>query len=246
MRTQTLSILTAFALAGGACLAQTGSPRSRGGQAQPGGKPTARNLTSGFAMVPRPANVPAPLTNRVLSPRALPRSLAAPGPAFWPTRDLMLEIQYLSRRGFIPVTPALDALSITGACYFPAGWRAYGFVVPGKEKLHVRLRHPNEGWFRLVMVDRWGQLREGMLQNLIPTGNPEVTYTNPGGMPNSVYVIVDDPGWMSSQSNPFTLTVDRSWDPAKAKGAVLPPVHGIWAEAKPAPDADQGKAAKTS
>ena len=99
----------------------------------------------------------------------------------------------------------------------------------------MRLHHPNEGWFRLVMVDRWGQLREGMLQNLIPTGNPEVSYTNPREAPNTVYVIVDDPGWMSSTGNPFTLNVDRSWDPAKAGAPALPPVHGVFAQVKAEP-----------
>jgi hypothetical protein len=250
MRRQTLVLLGALVLAACACFAQTAGPRSRGGQRPAGDRLNAANPPSSFAKVLRPSNVPAPLSNRILAPRAMARLLAEPSQAFWPTRDLLQEIQYLSRRGFIPVTPGLDAPAITGSCWFPSGWRAYGFVVPAKEKLHVRLHHPNEGWFRLVMVDRWGQIREGMLQNLIPTGNPEVSYTNPREAANTVYVIVDDPGWMSSPADPFTLKVDRSWDPAKAQAPALPPVHGIWAEAKPATDEakdkDKDKAAKAS
>lgn len=78
-----------------------------------------------------------------------------------------------------------------------------------------------------------------MLQNLIPTGNPEVKYSNPSKETRSVYVIVDDPGWMSSKANPFTMKVTRSWDPAQKKVDDAPIVTGIWAQkqegAKPEP-----------
>jgi hypothetical protein len=144
-------------------------------------------------------------------------------------------MQMMARRGFIPVTAVGEAEEFTGYCWYPAGWRAYAFVVPAKEKLHVRLYHTNTGWFRLAMFDKWGQLREGMLQNLIPTGNPEVSFNNPRDEAMAVYVLVDDPGWMSSKGNPFTLKVDRSWDPGKTKTPELPTVMGIWAKTKAEP-----------
>ncbi|NTV74398.1 MAG: hypothetical protein HGA66_09350 [Holophaga sp.] len=198
-------------------------------ESRPGAQhPTPR----GFVQVDRPRTMVPPASAQVLVPRATPRVRLWPETSYWQTRDLMAEIQHMARRGFIPVTPGGDAEEIVGSSYFPAGWRSYAFVVPGKQKLHVRLRHTNEGWFRLAMVDRWGQMREGMLQNLIPTGNPEVTYANPVDLANTVYVIVDDPGWMSTKENPFTLKVDRSWDPKTLKEPALPAVLGIWAQAR--------------
>lgn len=143
----------------------------------------------------------------------------------------MAEIQAMARRGFIAVHPvAGDINELSGLCAFPSGWTAYGFRVPAGGKVHIQLRHPNLGWFRLIMVNKWGDLDQGMLQNLIPTGNPEVTYTNPTQEARSVYVIVDDPGWMSSKANPFTLKIARSWDPEKKPVEGAPIVTGIWAE----------------
>ena len=189
--------------------------------------------TTGLANV-RPANVPLPATNRILLPSPMSRALALPLAPFWEGRDIMSEIQAIARRGFIAVTPvAATTPVVTDFSYLPAGWKAYGFAVPGKESLHVRLHHGNEGWFRLIMVNRWGQLSEGMLQNRIPTGNPEVSYKNPSNLPQAVYVIVDDPGWMSSESNPYVLNIDRSWDPVKHGVAEIPSVLGIWATRKP-------------
>ncbi|BDU71806.1 hypothetical protein [Mesoterricola silvestris] len=186
----------------------------------------------GMARVDRPRTLFAPSSNLIVAPRPLPRCRLWPESSYWKTRDLFQEIRLMARRGFIPVTPGGDAAEFQGFSYFPAGWRAYAFVVPAKQKIHVRLHHGNEGWFRLAMVDRWGQLREGMLQNLIPTGNPEVSYTNPADLANTVYVIVDDPGWMGTRENPFTLTVDRTWNPKETTAPALPAVMGIWAQAK--------------
>ncbi|GEM_PF-1885053 len=180
----------------------------------------------------RPRTLPPPSSAEIVIPRATPRVRLWPESSYWKTRDIFAEIRYMARRGYIPVTHGGDAGEIVGASYLPAGWRAYAFVVPGKEKLHVRLHHTNEGWFRLAMVDRWGQMREGMLQNLITTGNPEVSYTNPADLANTVYVLVDDPGWMGTKDNPFKLKVDRSWDPATTKAPALPAVMGIWAQAR--------------
>ncbi|GLH72319.1 hypothetical protein GETHLI_08210 [Geothrix limicola] len=141
----------------------------------------------------------------------------------------------MARRGSVAVHPVSDTIDeFTGVSEMPAGWKAYGFGVPPGEKIHIRLHHPNEGWFRLVMLNRWGQIEKGMLQNLIPTGNPEVSYTNFSDKPRAVYVIVDDPGWMSCQATPFSIKVTRSWDPSK-KGVGTPVANGIWAQKQEAP-----------
>jgi hypothetical protein len=144
----------------------------------------------------------------------------------------MAEIQSMARRGAIAVHPiGDDANEFKGVSNIPAGWIAYGFRVPPGEKLHVRLNHTNEGWFRLSMVNKWGVQELGMLQNVIPTGNPEVGYTNFTKEPRSVYVIVDDPGWMSSKADPFNMKVSRSWDSTK-KPVEVPIASGIWTEQK--------------
>jgi hypothetical protein len=149
----------------------------------------------------------------------------------WLNRNIMAELQSMARRGPIAVEPVSeDIAELTGHPDSPAGWKAYGFRVPAGEKLHVRLRHSNEGWFRLMMVDRWGEVGKGMLQNLIPTGNPEVSFTNLTQEAQSVYVIVDDPGLWSSSRDPFSMKVDRSWNPASKKLDGAPIGAGIWAQ----------------
>lgn len=175
----------------------------------------------------------------IINPRPLPRWTVPPTSDQWQHRDIMAEIQAMSRRGFIRVNPigeGVDAFS--GVSEWPAGWKAYGFLVPAGEKLHVRLTHSHEGWFRLMMVGKWGQVEKGMLQNLIPTGNAEASYINYSDQPRSVYVIVDDPGWMSSIENPFKVKIERSWDPAKKALDGVNFSTGIWAmKEATAPDA---------
>jgi hypothetical protein len=166
---------------------------------------------------------------RTIVPPAWNRCGAFPSSAYWQHRDLFDEIKWLSRQGFIPVNAVSDdQQTLEGVALFPAGWRAYGFVVPAKGSLHLRLHHSNEGWFRLLMSNKWGDLEAGMLKNVIYTGNPEVSYTNPKNSPRAVYVIVDDPGWMSSESNPYKLEITRDWDPATADTRGVKLVQGIW------------------
>ncbi len=205
----------------------TGRPPARVVSERPG-RPTVRE-----APVPR-------VTNGIVSPRPMLRCAALPTPTYWRQRDIMAEIQAIARHGRIQVHPVgEETVEFTGVSDYPAGWTAYGFRVPSGENIHVRLTHSNEGWFRLGMTNKWGSLEEGMLQNLIPTGNPEVKYHNPSKETRSVYVIVDDPGWMSSKANPFSMKVTRSWDPAQKKVDDAPIVTGIWAqrqkETKPEP-----------
>jgi hypothetical protein len=158
----------------------------------------------------------------------------------WKFRDILAELKAMARRGFIAVNPISDDMAaFTDVPDLPAGWKAYGFCVPAGEKLHISLNHSSEGWFRLMMVNQWGNVDKGMLENLIPTGNPEATFTNFTHESKSVYLIVDDPGYRATAANPFSVKIERSWDPAKKKvdGAAI--VKGIWAqkttEAKSAP-----------
>lgn len=177
---------------------------------------------------------------------ATPRCTERPDERFWRNRDLLAEIQRNARRGSIPIVRVPgDVNEFRDFGLFPAGWRGYGFVVPPGESLKVSLFHPNRGWFRLQMVNKWGSLEEGMLQNVIHTFEPVVTYTNPTQKPRAIYVIADDPGWMSYEQNPYTLKIERSWNPAEVKQDDTPVNQGIWTAAaeeapKGEPSAKQG------
>lgn len=171
-----------------------------------------------------------------VAPPPTPRCDVHPGhprwEKFWRKRDLLDLIQAQSRRGLIPVVATdPEATEIVDWTWWPAGWRAYSFLVAPEGELHVRLHHPKEGWFRLQMMNKWGSLEAGMLRNLIPTGNPEVFYKNPRKEWRMVYVLVDDPAWWSDKSSPYTLKITRSWDPRQRPAKDLPQVVGIWAAA---------------
>lgn len=209
-----------------------------GGERGPG----ARNVDGrGPSQRPGPVDRAHPVPNRPIPLRftdliATPRCTERPTVQFWRSRDLLVEIQNNARRGSIPIVPvAGDVNELKDFGLFPAGWRGYGFVVPAGGSLKVSLFHANRGWFRLQMVNKWGSLEEGMLQNVLHTFEPVVTYTNPTREVRVVYVIADDPGWMSYEQNPYTLKIERNWDP-KLKLDDTPVNHGIWtAVAKEAP-----------
>jgi hypothetical protein len=141
----------------------------------------------------------------------------------------MAEIKWLSRSGFIPVCPIGDSVDIlSDYSQQPAGWRAYGISVPAGGTLQVGVEHPKLAWFRLMMVNRWGEPGNGMLHQLVEHQPTMLTYKNPGKEATAVYVIVDDPGWWSDAHQPYTLMVRRDWDPAKTDLSQVKMVAGLW------------------
>ncbi len=90
-----------------------------------------------------------------------------------------------------------------------AGWKAYRVEVPAKGSVHVRLHGNHEAWFQVRAVNRWGVLEKGMLQNVIPTGNPEARYLNPKNETMSVYFVVDTTE-LNMQGEAYTLDVTVS------------------------------------
>lgn len=190
----------------------------------------SRSLESGPDSRPRPHPEGRAKHANVVVPQRLARCREFPTARFWRARNLLEEIRLLGRRGSIPVVVTdPEATEIVDYTWWPAGWRAYAFLVAPEGTLHVRLHHSNEGWFRLQMMNRWGGLEPGMLHNLIPTGNPEVSFRNPTREWRYVYVLVDDPAWWSSKTNPYILEIKRSWDPKTRPSQDLRPVEGIWA-----------------
>ena len=63
---------------------------------------------------------------------------------------------------------------------------------------------------------------------MLPHRSPIITYNNPGNETKIIYLIVDDPGWMSQKKNPYTLEIARSWDPSLHTDTVGKAVSGIW------------------
>ena len=166
---------------------------------------------------------------RTVVPPGWGRCRTMPNPAFWGQRDIMGEIQWLSRTGYIPVSPIGDSVDVlSDYVQVPAGWRAYGVSVPVDGTVQVEVQHANLGWFRLMLVDKWGVPAAGMLSASVAVQPVLVTYKNPTKEATAVYVIVDDPAWWSDSKNPYTLLIHRSWDPAGTDLSRVKMVAGLW------------------
>lgn len=141
------------------------------------------------------------------------RYCRAPGyhdPAAGPGNDnLQMQIRESARNS--PAIPAValpeGPVSVSDRVGSVAGWKAYRLEVAPGIKVHARIHSAHDAWFKVRTVNRLGNLEEGMLQNLIGTGNPEASYTNPKKEANTIFFVVDttDP---DAVSETYTLTVD--------------------------------------
>ncbi|MBK9795473.1 MAG: hypothetical protein IPP58_03065 [Holophagaceae bacterium] len=138
------------------------------------------------------------------------------GPMVPPVRDAGAEQGILgqarrsARRG--PSIPALQlpAGSVRVQDKVPdlSGWRAYAIEVPGGGTVKAHVVEGRKGWFRVLGVNAWGREEEGLLQNRIPTGEPQATYKNPSKESRTVYFIVDTLD-LNMVGEAFTLEVTR-------------------------------------
>ncbi len=174
-------------------------------------------LTSLLVVVPMAAAQPrAELSGKDL--KAVPgplvdRYCGAPGyhdPAEGPGNSpIQMQMRAAARRG--PSIPALalpnGPVAVSDTVGSIAGWKAYRVEVPSGTKVHARIHSAHDGWFLVRTVNRMGNLEQGMLQNLIPTGNPEASYTNPKKETNTIYFVVDT-SELSTETEPYTLVVD--------------------------------------
>ncbi|MBK7293634.1 MAG: hypothetical protein IPI84_07620 [Holophagaceae bacterium] len=201
------------------------------------GRDTTRRPSGPRTMEMEPRPGPAPRVTRVslhpgtrvVVPPAWDRCTSMPTLGYWRGRDLMAEIQWLSRRGFIPVSPIGDSVDLlTDYVQTPAGWRAYGISVPAGGTVQIEVQHPKTAWFRLMLVDKWGTPGPGMLQAAIAHQPVMVTYKNPKDEATAIYVIVDDPAWWSDAKDPYTLAIRRNWDPAQTDLSQVKMVAGLW------------------
>lgn len=120
-------------------------------------------------------------------------------------------IRHSARRtGFLPgvAVPQGEAVAITHEISGPAGWQAYRVETAPGEKVMARLRGDHEAWFVVKCVNRNGQLDQGMLQNLIRSGNPQASYVNPGKAASTVYFVVDTTEILTGKE-PYVVTFTR-------------------------------------
>ena len=147
----------------------------------------------------------------------------------WKSRDVDVldQIKNTARRGSVPaVAIPGDATRVEGFSLFPAGWRAYRFMVPTGGKLHVLLHHTREGAFKLGLLNKWGNRVAGTIPKY--TGRPEIAYTNQSKETSAIYLLVDDPSWAANCNAPYTLDIDKSWS-FVVKAQVVP-VDGVWGD----------------
>jgi hypothetical protein len=160
-----------------------------------------------------------------------------PTHAYWHWRYSKFYRWATTQTGFIPVTAVPSSVSqltdyaikkTTGHPWNHAGWKGYGLVVPPGESVTFNLYHPNRPWLRLIICDKWGGAVPGGLGSLMPQPVPRLTYTNPGHATETIYLIVDDPGWMSHEYSPYTLEIARTWNPDLFPEDLGNIVRGIW------------------
>ena len=148
--------------------------------------------------------VPGPFVDRYCGAPGYHDPAAGPG-----NSPLQMEIRESARRA--PSIPARalpeGPVAVSDTVGSIAGWKAYRVEVPAGAKVHARIHSAQDAWFMVRTVNRMGALEEGMLRNLIGTGNPEASYTNPTKQTKTVFFVVDttEP---DVNSEPYTLLVD--------------------------------------
>ena len=105
-------------------------------------------------------------------------------------------------------------VAITHAVAQPAGWMAYQVEAEPGGTVKARLRGEHEAWFRMFVVNKFGQLEKGMLQNMAKRGNPEASYINPGAQAATVYFVVDTTTPFNGDE-PYVISFTREGTPAK-------------------------------
>jgi hypothetical protein len=152
---------------------------------------------------------------KVTGPLAGSRALGDGSREFGDSR-MEREMRGAGRRSPLPcvAVPAGD-VTIEHAVSQPAGWMTYRVDAAPWETVKARLRGGHEAWFAVKVVNKWGELEEGMLQNRIHTGNPEGSFLNRTGKTRTVFFVVDTTTIFNGEE-PYTLTFTREMtDPAK-------------------------------
>ncbi len=144
----------------------------------------------------------------------LPRAPRGPMPPHGPDggadASILGQARHNARKG--PSIPALQlpagSLRVKDKVPDISGWRAYAIEVPGGGTVKVHVVEGRKAWFRVLGVNAWGMEEPGLLQNRIPTGEPQATYKNPTAEVRTIYFIVDTLD-ANMVGDPFTVEITR-------------------------------------
>ena len=114
-------------------------------------------------------------------------------PSRWPGIVKGLDLRKMARRtSTIPAVaaPTIESM-IEDKMNDQAGWKAYRFDIPPESSYEFTILAERKSWFSLRVVNKWGQIEEGMVQNLIQKGYPYANYFNRSTQTKIIYLIVD-------------------------------------------------------
>lgn len=135
-----------------------------------------------------------------------PRNSLAPDPSF-------VDASHAVSDRYSKVLPIPDELERFSDQIKDGNSKAYGFHVPPKGTLLVKLEHPDESYFSLDMVTHSGAQLPGMRFNKVRAVPQSVRFENTEGKAVDLIVIVQGPPRNSSQAwvfdTPFSLKI--SW-----------------------------------
>jgi len=152
---------------------------------------------------------PAPQVIEAKTLPIVPGPMAPKGPdlAGGSGDSIQMALRRSARNGSLPAVDLPSGpLELRDSMSAIPGWKAYRIEVPPHAKVKARLKGLHEAWFRVLTVNKWGEIEEGMLQNRIPTGNPEASYLNPKAERRTVYFVVDSTD-LGVQGETFSLFV---------------------------------------
>ncbi|HEY3399578.1 MAG TPA: hypothetical protein VGK03_03010 [Geothrix sp.] len=155
---------------------------------------------------------PAPLP--VVEAKSLPKAPRGPMTPEVPDAGADTSITGQARQSArrSPSIPALQlpagSVRVTGKIPDVSGWQAFAIEVPAGGKVKAHVVEGRKAWFRVLAVNAWGRDEPGLLQNRIPTGEPQATYENPSRETRTIYVIVDTLD-ANMSGEPYTLEITR-------------------------------------
>jgi len=124
-----------------------------------------------------------------------------------PRPDIQAQIRHKARTGALTAraVPQLP-MAIEDSVGDIAGWKAYRVEAPPGATVKARLHGLHEAWFAVHTVNHWGRQEQGMLQNRIPTGNPEASFINPKQEKVTFFFLVDTRE-MNAEREPYRLEI---------------------------------------
>ena len=114
-------------------------------------------------------------------------------PSRWPGSSKGLDFRRMARRSStIPsvAAPMMESI-IEDKVNDQAGWKAYRFDIPPNSSYEFGIKAERQSWFTLRVVNKWGQVEEGMTQNIIQRGYPYASYINKSNETRTIFVVLD-------------------------------------------------------